>query len=222
MNAYLASQSSLSFSFHSHSLSNCNMSMPEPPSSMPSSRSCSSPYNPYDQSTYHNRDLALQTYLALHSQHESLVQHLDELRPSSHRGSPSTSPTRSHHGRSSPLPRQRQRSSGFGPGMGSSSSLTSSLAGSLAGSSLSLAGSAMLGVDDQTTLAEVALEEAKLCDVNEGIKRTLTELLNCEATRGEGNRQFRSWVQGRLMEAERELRQGRGRRRRSAGSACSE
>ncbi|KAK3950714.1 hypothetical protein QBC32DRAFT_8395 [Pseudoneurospora amorphoporcata] len=220
MNAYLASQSSLSFSFHSHH----SMSMPEPPSSMPSSRSCSSPYNPYDQSTYHNRDLALQTYLALHSQHESLVQHLDELRPStcSHRGSPSTSPTRSmssHHGRSSPLPRQRQRSSGFGPGSGSSSSLTSSLAGS-----------AMLGVDDtdhdhdhdQTTLAEVALEEAKLCDVNEGIKRTLTELLNCEATRGEGNRQFRSWVQGRLMEAERELRQGRGRRRRSAGSACSE
>ncbi|KAK3352146.1 hypothetical protein B0H65DRAFT_421814 [Neurospora tetraspora] len=189
MNAYLY-QSSLSFH-----------SMPEPPSSM-SSRS---PYYPYNQSTYHNRDLALQTYLALHSQHESLVQHLDELRPSS----PSTSPTRcsAPHGRSSPLPRQRQRSrGGFGPAsatasaFGSSSSLTSSL-------------------DDQT-LAEVALEEAKLCDVNEGIKRTLTELLNCEATRGEGNRQFRSWVQGRLMEAERELR--RGRRRRSAGSACSE
>ncbi|KAJ4388414.1 hypothetical protein N0V85_007580 [Neurospora sp. IMI 360204] len=193
MNAYYLSQPSLSFH-----------SMPEPPSSM-SSRS---PYYPYDQSTYHNRDLALQTYLALHSQHESLVQHLDELRPSS----PSTSPTRfgsAPHGRSSPLPRQRQRSSGgFGPAsvatasaFGSSSSLTSSL-------------------DDQT-LAEVALEEAKLCDVNEGIKRALTELLNCEATRGEGNRQFRSWVQGRLMEAERELR--RGRRRRSAGSAyCSE
>lgn len=88
---------------------------------------------------------------------------------------------------------------------GSSSSLTSSLAGS--------------GLDDET-LAEVALEEAKLCSVNEGIKRTLTELLNCEATRGEDNRQFRSWVQGRLMEAERELR--RGRRRRSAGSVGSE
>ena len=70
-----------------------------------------------------------------------------------------------------------------------------------------------LGLDELAN--EVALEEAKLCDVNEGIKRTLTELLNCEATRGEGNRQFRAWVQGRLMEAERELR--RGRRRRSAG-----
>ena len=66
----------------------------------------------------------------------------------------------------------------------------------------------------------LALEEAKLCDVNEGIKRTLTELLNCEATRGEDNRQFRAWVQTRLMEAERELR--RGRRRRSAGGAYSE
>lgn len=94
--------------------------------------------------------------------------------------------------------------------------MSASAATSVFGSSSSLTSS---GLDDET-LAEVALEEAKLCSVNEGIKRTLTELLNCEATRGEDNRQFRSWVQGRLMEAERELR--RGRRRRSAGSACSE
>ncbi|EAA28167.1 hypothetical protein GE21DRAFT_8505 [Neurospora crassa] len=195
MNTYLSHPSSLSFH-----------SMPEPPSSIT-----------YHNHVNNNRDLALQTYLALHSQHESLIQHLDELRPSS----PSTSPTRSgpHHshdgGRSSPLPRQRQRS-----GFGCMSATATATASTFGGSSSSLVGSSAL--DDQTTLlhhaAEVALEEAKLCDVNEGIKRTLTELLNCEATRGEGNRQFRSWVQGRLMEAERELR--RGRRRRSAGSAC--
>lgn len=63
---------------------------------------------------------------------------------------------------------------------------------------------------DETILAEMAVEEAKLCDVNEGIKRTLTELLNCDAVRGD--RAFRTWVQCRLMDTERELRSGRRRR----------
>jgi hypothetical protein len=56
----------------------------------------------------------------------------------------------------------------------------------------------------------MAADEAKLCDVNEGIKRTLTELLNCEAVRSD--RAFRTWVQCRLMDTERELRSGRRRR----------
>ncbi|KAJ4302473.1 hypothetical protein N0V88_002618 [Collariella sp. IMI 366227] len=59
-------------------------------------------------------------------------------------------------------------------------------------------------------LAEVAVEEAKLCDVNEGMKRALTELLNCDTVRGD--REFRTWVQCRLMDTERELRSGRRRR----------
>jgi hypothetical protein len=58
--------------------------------------------------------------------------------------------------------------------------------------------------------AEVAVEEAKLCDVNEGMKRALTELLNCETVRTD--RAFRNWVQCRLMDTERELRSGRRRR----------
>lgn len=63
---------------------------------------------------------------------------------------------------------------------------------------------------DESTLNEVALEEAKLVDVNEGIKRALTELLNCRAVRGD--RILRTWVQRRLMETEKELRLGRRRR----------
>lgn len=62
----------------------------------------------------------------------------------------------------------------------------------------------------EPALAEVAVEEAKLCDVNEGMKRALTELLNCETVRGD--QAFRTWVQHRLMDTERELRSGRRRR----------
>jgi len=65
-------------------------------------------------------------------------------------------------------------------------------------------------IPDEMLLDQVALEEAKLCDVNEGIKRALTELLNCEAVRAD--RAFRTWVQCRLMDTERELRSGRRRR----------
>lgn len=71
-------------------------------------------------------------------------------------------------------------------------------------------------VPDERTLHEVAAEEARLFDVNEGIKRALTELLNCEAVRAD--RALRTWVQGRLLETERELRTSR--RRRSAPGAA--
>ncbi len=57
---------------------------------------------------------------------------------------------------------------------------------------------------------ELETEEAKLFDVNEGIKRALTELLNCDAVRADHT--FRTWVQCRLMDTERELRSGRRRR----------
>lgn len=51
------------------------------------------------------------------------------------------------------------------------------------------------------------LTERKLHDVNQQIKTALTDLLNCESVRGD--RLYRAWVQRRLMEAEREMRQGR-------------
>lgn len=63
---------------------------------------------------------------------------------------------------------------------------------------------------DSATLVEVANEEAKLVTVNEGIKRALTELLNCEAVRSD--KVFRSFCMTRLMETEQELRSGRRRR----------
>lgn len=65
---------------------------------------------------------------------------------------------------------------------------------------------------DGSLIEEVAADQQKLVDVNEGLKRALTELLNCEAVRQD--RAMRTWVQTRLLETEKELR--RGRRRRSS------
>lgn len=63
---------------------------------------------------------------------------------------------------------------------------------------------------DPATLAQMVTEEAKLVSVNEGIKRALTELLNCETVRSD--QAFRSFCMTRLMETEHELRCGRRRR----------
>lgn len=63
---------------------------------------------------------------------------------------------------------------------------------------------------DTTVLAEVASEMARLFTVNEGIKRSLTELLNCETVRAD--QAFRQWIMARLLEVEKELRVGRRRR----------
>jgi len=56
----------------------------------------------------------------------------------------------------------------------------------------------------------------KLKNVNQQIKTTLTELLNCESVRGDTR--YRKWVQTRLMDAEKELKNNKSRsceRRRS-------
>jgi hypothetical protein len=66
---------------------------------------------------------------------------------------------------------------------------------------------------EESLIGEVAAGEQKLSDVNEGIKRALTELLNCETVRQDTT--IRTWVQSRLMETEKELRRGRRRRRSS-------
>ena len=58
-------------------------------------------------------------------------------------------------------------------------------------------------------IGEIEEDETKLKDVNQQIKSTLTELLNCESVRGD--RRYRMWVQTRLMDAERELKQDRTR-----------
>ncbi|KAK3984655.1 hypothetical protein QBC44DRAFT_10837 [Cladorrhinum sp. PSN332] len=144
---------------------------------------------------HHDRDLVLQQYYLLHEQQESLRQHLDELR------SPAQSAFHSPIGTSpnavTPFAQVSPSEAMSRHQFRSSSIPTLKRFCSLA------------------DVTELAVEEAKLCDVNEGIKRALTELLNCEAVRGD--RAFRTWVQSRLMETERELRSGR--RRRSAPEA---
>jgi hypothetical protein len=56
-------------------------------------------------------------------------------------------------------------------------------------------------------LEDLLKEERRLMDVNQQIKATLTELLNCEGVKHD--QRYRVWVQRRLMDAERELKEGR-------------
>ncbi|KAL2263901.1 hypothetical protein VTK26DRAFT_4461 [Humicola hyalothermophila] len=158
---------------------------------------------------HHCHGLALQKYLLLQEQQEYLRQHLDELRPphqnqicSSITPSPPSSPTALSHSPDGIAPRQAH-----------SFSLPPRRKASCSDGGADLAG--LRAHHDAAALAEVAVEEAKLCDVNEGMKRALTELLNCETVRSD--RAFRTWVQSRLMDTERELRSGR-RRRSAPGS----
>lgn len=71
-------------------------------------------------------------------------------------------------------------------------------------------------VIDESIIGEIEEDEMKLKDVNQQIKSTLTDLLNCESVRGD--RRYRMWVQTRLMDAEKELKEGKSKsceRRRS-------
>lgn len=141
----------------------------------------------------HNYDQAMQEYMDLQTIRNQVCSHLDQLRPvslstvtsaSSTLSSPDTSPTRDrrHHRQ-----RAHARCSGFDE---TSDSLDT--------------------IPDEETLEEISLEERRLFDVDESIKRALTELLNCESVRA--SQSMRLWVQSRLMETEKELRSGRRRR----------
>jgi hypothetical protein len=71
-------------------------------------------------------------------------------------------------------------------------------------------------VIDESILVAIEQEEEKLLNVNLQIKTTLTELLNYDSVRND--KRYRTWVQTRLMDAERELKRSRSRsstRRRS-------
>jgi hypothetical protein len=154
---------------------------------------------------HHNRDMALQKYLLLQEEHEHLRQHLDSLQgfqtsrtspqSSATAGSLSASPTLTNYPASS-------SSSQTNPFESRSPSLSRYHSGDRRHSSV---------------VTKLAAEEARLCDINEGIKRVLTELLNCDTVRHD--RAFRTWVQCRLMDTEKELRTGR--RRRSAPEPCT-
>ena len=157
----------------------------------------------------HDPNFALQKYLLLQSQHESLQHHMDEMRPAIN-SSPSTSTLSTMSTISTPdaSPTLSQPSRSFAdPGRGKRRHHRS---GGERGPSPCLE-----TIVDETTLHRLATEERKLFDVNEGIKRALTELLNCEAVRAD--KAFRMWVQSRLMETEKELRSGRRKRGAAVG-----
>jgi hypothetical protein len=55
-----------------------------------------------------------------------------------------------------------------------------------------------------------SVEEEHLLEINQQIKATLTELINCEDVKHD--KKFRAWVQVKLMEAEHELKRQRKRK----------
>jgi hypothetical protein len=69
--------------------------------------------------------------------------------------------------------------------------------------------SSLLRSIDESILGEIEEDKDKMKNVNEQIKCTLTDLLNCEGVRGD--RRYRMWVQTRLMDAEEELTGSRSR-----------
>ncbi|TFB06567.1 hypothetical protein CCMA1212_001291 [Trichoderma ghanense] len=158
----------------------------------------------------HDYAYTLQKYLRLQQQHEQLCNNLEQIRPRtastgtlSTISSPSTSPVRtsihalaasSPISASTPSPRRHSRSSGARRASRHSRCFEDQLD----------------TIVDEDTIYQISAEEQRLSDVNESIKRALTELLNCDAVRSD--KTTRMWAQARLMETEQELRSGRRRR----------
>ena len=174
------------------------------------------------------RAFALQKYLLLHSQHDALQKHLTQI-TTSLPNTPSRSPDRSSS-RSSSLfddspfssspespstnflpPRHHRRRNGM------------SLSESPVRPKMIKRRSSLPAIIDESIIGEIEEEEGKLKDVNEQIKCTLTDLLNCESVRAD--KSYRMWVQTRLMNTEKELKGDRARsceRRRQSDAGFSE
>jgi len=151
------------------------------------------------------RAFTLQKYLILHSQHDALQKHLNSIASTttSSSSSPDSSPRQlhhTHHHRSSSISPIHELSSApiqstAAPARPNLPKRRSSLPSTLA----------IPQINNQET--EILEDEQKLLNVNQQIKTTLTELLNCESVRGD--RRYRMWVQSRLMDAEKELKMGK-------------
>lgn len=166
------------------------------------------------------RGLALQKYLLLHSQHDALQKHLNQITnalPTNTRTSPSRSPDRYRYVSLSSSP-----GSGSEDGMFLASSPPTTFrnhhhrSGSVATPPprrpvMKARRSSLPTVIDESILGEIEEDEMKIKDVNLQIKSTLTDLLNCESVRTD--RRYRMWVQTRLMDAEKELKENRSRSR---------
>lgn len=171
-----------------------------------------------------SHDMALQKYMLLREQHETLCTHLERIRPSPSTGSgftsslssPSSSPNRSTRTASAspPSSRRHSRSSERQHGGNRASKARARCSGWDDGHNRGGPADATMTtldtITDEDTLYEISAEEQRLVDVNVGIKRALMELLGCSGVRRDPG--MRMWVQSRLMETEQELRMGRRRR----------
>jgi len=161
---------------------------------------------------------ALQKYLLLHSQHDALQKHLDQITTSFSTipaTSPSRSPDRQGHGSLSSSPGSDDSFLTSPPRVTRNHHRGGSIPQSQPRPAMRTRRSSLPAVIDESILGEIQQDELKLKDVNQQIKSTLTELLNCESVRGD--RRYRMWIQTRLMDAEKELKKTRskscGRRR---------
>jgi hypothetical protein len=160
--------------------------------------------------------LALQKYLLLHSQHDALQKHLDQITTSF----PTTSTSRSPHQRYASLSSSPSSDEGISlsspPQVARNHHRGGSIPPSRPRPALKTRRSSLPTAMDESVLGEIEQDERRLKDVNQQIKSTLTELLNCESVRRD--KRYRMWIQTRLMDAEKELKMGRSKscdRRRS-------
>ncbi|KAI9644186.1 hypothetical protein NHQ30_007540 [Ciborinia camelliae] len=158
------------------------------------------------------RAFALQKYLLLHSQHDALQKHLNQVTASIPESSTSTN-------------RHRNSSVSSGSSNGSDTALspldqpiatTRSRRGSLPSSFGHMQHlhrehriNSLPSVVDAAVVEEIEEDEQRLKNVNRQIKTTLTDLLNCETVKGD--LRYRKWVQTRLMDTERELKESRSK-----------
>ncbi|KAH8687434.1 hypothetical protein BGZ60DRAFT_363240 [Tricladium varicosporioides] len=160
------------------------------------------------------RASALQKYLLLHSQHDALQKHLNHI-SISNTTSPSESPERAH--RTSSFSSVSSDELSFPP-RGARHHYRSNSTSNRRPQRPQMVKrrSSLPAVINETILEEIEEEESKLKDVNQQIKSTLTDLLNCKGVRSD--QRYRTWVQTRLMDTEKELKNSRSRnceRRRS-------
>jgi len=152
------------------------------------------------------RGSALQKYLLLHSQHDALQKHLSQITPSipAATASPSRSPDRLRYASLSSSPASDD--SYPPPSPPTTTTRHHHRRGSVQHQrpAMRTRRSSLPTVVDEKIISDIAEDEMKLKTVNQEIKGTLTDLLNCESVRGD--RRYRMWVQTRLMDAEKELK----------------
>ncbi|RDW62630.1 hypothetical protein BP5796_10932 [Coleophoma crateriformis] len=192
---------------------------------------------PHHRPSTAERDFTLQKYLLLYSQHDAVRKNISEILPRHYSTTTRTSPSSPSH---SPDRHSSFSSSGSDDGFYLSSSPPRTFRNHIRGGSIAATTSCSrraslpaLAEEQQRTsralsaaaassgLGERTLElvweqEMKLMNVNQQIKSTLTELLNCDAVKAD--QAYRMWVQSRLMDTEKELKTCKSRnceRRRS-------